>query len=262
MRSSGTDITLDDTLTILDGHYNNAKALDALKQELFHLWMGRKETVLDCGVCLSRHLQVLAASFPECFPPDHIAKLKHGHFYGGLPKQLKAMVAYLKASTNEKTYSDYLWAVREAEKEEAMEPSHSQTANSTGKPKAMSFFPLWKLKGTQPARTPAVWVVHLEEESTNKEEGAESKDPDSIESVTEEFIVCLGRAVKDAQQEEKCCYHCSSLEHFIHNCPLVKASRTDPHLNWKEGMVPKKGVQAPQGKVTTPKAPQDRMPKV
>ena len=49
------------------------------------------------------------------------------------------MVAYLKASTNEKTYLDYLKAVREAEKEEAMEPSHSQTANNTSKPKAMSF---------------------------------------------------------------------------------------------------------------------------
>ena len=29
--------------------------------------------------------------------------------YGGLPKRLKAMVAYLKASLHEKTYSNYLW---------------------------------------------------------------------------------------------------------------------------------------------------------
>ena len=33
----GTDITLDDVLTILDKHYNNIKALDALNQELFQL---------------------------------------------------------------------------------------------------------------------------------------------------------------------------------------------------------------------------------
>ena len=33
------DITLDDVLTILDEHYNNMKALDALNQELFQLWM-------------------------------------------------------------------------------------------------------------------------------------------------------------------------------------------------------------------------------
>ena len=63
------------------------------------------------------------------------------------------MVAYLKASTNEKTNSDYLWAAREAEKEEVMEPSHSQTADSTSKPKVMSFFLLQKLKCTQVART-------------------------------------------------------------------------------------------------------------
>ena len=61
------------------------------------------------------------------------------------------MVAYLKASTDEKTYSDYLQAVRETEKEKAMEPSCSQTANNTTKPKVMSFFPLQKPKGIQPA---------------------------------------------------------------------------------------------------------------
>ena len=98
----GTDVTLDDVLTILDEHYNNVKALDALNQELFQLQMGEKGTVSDWVVHLSRPLQVLAASFLECFPLDHIAELKHDSFYGGLPKWLKAMVAYLKASTNEK----------------------------------------------------------------------------------------------------------------------------------------------------------------
>ena len=123
------------------------------------------------------------ASFPEHFPQDHIVELKHDCLYGGLPKWLKAMVAYLKASTNEKMYSSYLQAVGEAEKEEALEPSCSKTADSTSKPKAMSFFPLRKLKGTQPARTPAVKVAHLEEEGTNKEEGAESEDPNGIEGI-------------------------------------------------------------------------------
>ena len=26
--------------------------------------------------------------------------------------------------------------------------------------------------------------------------------------------------MKEAQQDEKCCYHCSSIEHFIHECLL------------------------------------------
>ena len=68
--TSSMDITLDDVLTILDEHYNNVKALDALNQELFQLCMVDKETVLDWGVPLLKHLQVLAASFPDCFPPD------------------------------------------------------------------------------------------------------------------------------------------------------------------------------------------------
>ena len=71
---------------ILDEHYNNVKVLDALNQELFQLQMADKETVSDWGVQLSRHLQILAASFPDCFPPDHVAELKWDHFYSGLPK--------------------------------------------------------------------------------------------------------------------------------------------------------------------------------
>ena len=84
--SFSMDITLDDVLTILDEHYNNMKALDALNQELFQLWMADKETVSDWGICLSRHLRVLATSFPDHFPLDHVAELKRDHFYGRLPK--------------------------------------------------------------------------------------------------------------------------------------------------------------------------------
>ena len=102
MRSVGTDITLDDVLSIVDEHYKNVKALDALNQELFQLCMGEKQTVSDWEVHLSRHLQVLMVSFPEHSPPDHVAQLKCDHFYGGLPKQLEVIVAYLKASTNER----------------------------------------------------------------------------------------------------------------------------------------------------------------
>ena len=80
VQSSGADITLDDVLMILDEHYNNVKVLDALNQELFQLQMADKETVSDWGVCLSRHLQILAASFPDHFPPDCVVGLEEGSF--------------------------------------------------------------------------------------------------------------------------------------------------------------------------------------
>ena len=104
-------------------------------------------------------------------------------------------------------------------------------------------------------------LAHLEEESARKDEELESKDPSGIDGVTEEFMVHLARPVKDAQVEEKHFYHCSSLEHLIHNCPLVKASRVNMHLNHKEGMALKKGSWAPQMKVITPKTPQEEAPK-
>ena len=93
-------------------------------------------------MCLLRHFKILTVAFPKHFPPDHVAELKHNHFYCGLFKWFKVMAAYLKASINEKTYSSYLQAAWEAEKEEAMEPSHSQMATSTSKPRMTSFFPL------------------------------------------------------------------------------------------------------------------------
>ena len=63
---------------ILDEHYNNVKAFDALNQELFQLWMADKETLPDWSIHLSRHLQILAASFPDCFPPRSCSRAEEG----------------------------------------------------------------------------------------------------------------------------------------------------------------------------------------
>ena len=123
--SSGTNITLDEVLTILDEYYNNVKALDALNQELFQMRMADKETVSDWGVHFSQHLEILVASFPNRFPPERVAKLKRDRFYGRLPKRLKAMVAYLKVGPQVRTYSDYHRVTREAEKEDSIELSRS-----------------------------------------------------------------------------------------------------------------------------------------
>ena len=162
---------------------------------------------------------------------------------------MKAMVAYLKVGPQVRTYSDYLRAAREAEKEDSIElsrTSRTQTTDSPSKPRTTSFFPLRKLKGSHPfPKKPAVLLMQLEEEDANDGEEPESDDPDRIEGVTEEFMVQLARAVKDAQMDERCCYHCSSPEHFICNCPLMKTARDMKQLNGKEGMVMAKGVQTP-----------------
>ena len=69
-------------------------------------------------------------------------------------------------------------------------------------------------------------------------------------------MVWLARAVKDAQTNEWCCYHCSSPEHFIHNCPLMKTARDKKQLNGKEGTVIAKGVWTPPKAMNTIKSPQ------
>ena len=151
------------------------------------------------------------------------------------------MVAYLKVGPQVRTYSNYLRAAREAEKEDLIElsrSSRSQLTDGPSKPRTTSFFPLRKLKGSQPfPKKPAIWLAQLdEEEDAGNGEDPESDDPDGIKGVTEEFMVWLARAVKDAQMDEKSCYHCSSSKHFIHNCLLMKSARDKKQLNGKEGM--------------------------
>ena len=85
-------------------------------------------------------------------------------------------------------------------------------------------------------------MVYLEEESTDEKEYIDSNNPDGIEGVTEEFIICLARAVKVTQWAEKCCYHCGSPDHFICVCPLLVGTQADPPFNGREGTAPRKGA--------------------
>ena len=91
------------------------------------------------------------------------------------------MVAYLKAGPQVRMYSDYLMAAREAEKEELIELSQSsraQTTDGTSKPRTTSFFPLRKLKGSQPfPKKPAICLALLEEANTNNGEDSEMMTP-------------------------------------------------------------------------------------
>ena len=98
--------------------------------------------------------------------------------------------------------------------------------------------------------------MQLEEEDTNDGSDLASDDPDGIEGVTEEFMVQLARVVKNAQTDEKHCYHCSSPEHFICNCPLMKTARDKKQLNGKDGMAMMKGAQTPPTMTSDIKSPQ------
>ena len=104
-------------------------------------------------------------------------------------------------------------------------------------------------------------LAHLEEEGTRRDKDEGSDNPNGIKGVTEEFMVHLARAVKDTQTEEKHCYHCSSWEHFICNCLLMRTLRENMQLNCKEGTALKKGAQTPLTKATTPKNLQAEVPK-
>ena len=157
-------------------------------------------------------------------------------------------------------YSDYLRAAREAEKEDSIELSQSsriQTVDGPSKPRTTSFFPLRKLKGNQPlSKKPAIHLAQLEEEDADDGEDPESDDPGGIEGVMEEFMIQLARVVKDAQTDEKCCYHCSSPKHFICNCPLMKTTRDKKQLNRMEGMAMMKGSWVPLTTTNAIKSPQ------
>ena len=104
-----------------------------------------------------------------------------------------------------------------------------------------------------------VHLAHLEEEDAGDGKDPESDDPGGIEGVTEEFMVHLARVVKDAQADEKCCYYCSSPEHFICNCLLVKTSRDKKQLNGKEGMAMMKEPRPLRPQQVPQRAPRQRL---
>ena len=103
----------------------------------------------------------------------------------------QVMLAYLKAGPQVRTYTNYLRATREAEKEDSIElPQRSRTKLLMAplKPRTTSFFPLRRLKGNQPLlKKPAVHLAHLEEEDAGDGEDPESDDPGRIEGVTEDL---------------------------------------------------------------------------
>ena len=176
------------------------------------------------------------------------------------PNNSKQWWPTFRAGPQVRMYSDYLRAAREAEKEDLIElsrSSRSQLTDSPSKPRTTSFFPLRKLKGSKPfLKKPAMWLAQLDEEDTDNGEDPESNDPDGIEGVTEDFMVWLARALKDAQMDEKCCYHCSSSEHFICNCLLMKTARDKKLLNRKEDTAMMKGAWTPPKATSAIKSPQ------
>ena len=105
-------------------------------------------------------------------------------------------------------------------------------------------------------------MAHLEEEDVGDGKDPDSDDLGGIEGVTEEFMVCLARVVKDAQADEQHCCHYSSPEHFIHNCLLVKTPRDKKQLNGKEGTVLMKGAWTPPAMMSAVKSPQTETPEV
>ena len=144
-------------------------------------------------------------------------------------------------------------------KEDLIELSQSsriQTADGLSKPRTTSFFPLRKLKGNQTlSKKPAICLAQLEEEDADGGEDLENDEPGGTKEVTEEFMIWLAIVVKDTQMDNKHCYHCSSPEHFIHNCLLMKIARDKKQLNGKEGMVVIKGAWAPPTATNAIKGP-------
>ena len=64
------------------------------------------------------------------------------------------------------------------------------------------------------------------------------------------------------KQKRSAVTHCSSPEHFIHNCLLMKAARDKKQLNGKEGTATTKGAQTPLTIMSAMKSPQTEAPKV
>ena len=87
VQSSGTDITFDNMLMILDEYDNNVKALDVLNQELFQLWMANKETVSDLGHPPLKAFANISSFLSRPLSPRPCSRVEEGSLlWHGLPK--------------------------------------------------------------------------------------------------------------------------------------------------------------------------------
>ena len=188
----------------------------------------------------------ISSFLPRPLSPRMCSKTEEGSLLWWTSQVTESDGSLPEGGPQVRTYSDYLRAAREAEKEDSIKLSWSskiQTTDGPSKPRTTSFFPLRKLKGNQPlSKKHTIHLAQLEEEDADNGEDPESDDPGGIKGVTEEFMIQLARVVKDAQTDEKLCYHCSSSEHFIRNCPLMKTARDKKQLNGKEEMAMMKGA--------------------
>ena len=117
------------------------------------------------------------------------------------------MVAYLKAGVQVRTYSDYLRAAQETEKEDSKElpwGPRTQATNTPPKPRATSFFPLRKLKGNQPIPKSLLCIWHIwKNRMPVMMKTKRVMIPAESKGVMVELMVCLERAIKDAQADKK-----------------------------------------------------------
>ena len=116
VRSLATDITLVGVISVLDEHYSNVKAMGTLNQEFFQLWMANKETVSDCGYACQGTSKSL---WPHSWKGSHQTKLLNWIETTSTVGYLSSWRWWwptLKATSNEKTYSDYLQVAQEAER--------------------------------------------------------------------------------------------------------------------------------------------------
>ena len=149
------------------------------------------------------------------------------------------MVAYLKAETQVRMYSDYLRATREAKKEDSIKLPWSPRPPATDgltKPRATNFFPLRKLKGSQPfTKKPTVRLAQLEEEGIDKDEDQESDDPNGIEGITEEFMVQLARVVKGCSDGWKALLPLQQPRAFYLQLSVNEDCQRQETVKWKGG---------------------------
>ena len=158
-------MTLDDVLTILDKHYNNVKALDALNQELFQLRNGwKRDSIAMGGASIETPLNSHGV-IPRMIPIRPCSQVKVGPLLQWATKVVKGNGGLLGRPLLMKrlTLIMSMWHGRLRRKRQL------NCLTIQPKPKMMSFSPLWKLEGTLPTMTSTVWVMHLEEEVTDKE---------------------------------------------------------------------------------------------
>ena len=252
IRALGTNSTLEQVLSVLDGYYGDVLTADGLVQELYSISQRSGETASNFGMRIERVVAVISRLFPEEIPPETKGIKIRERFFAGLKAEYKRALKFLKKQPG-CTYQDLLSEAREMDEEAGKETPHKPPPTKDYKTRPWQPFPTRKPAGFSPmTKSLKADILELRDammgdpDATQGEEDASQPEQEHDDPEVTQAIHAMMGAIHDAQPKNPYdryrdkdrkpgpardpsrrfqCLNCGGWNHLARNCPSPKLPR-------------------------------------